>query len=265
MLKTAFDKDAHIWRNLFSLLKLIRQGDNRLKSDKLDYGTFVLEKRYLSLDEGFSFLQRLEEGELNIRGYTPCSIEIDGVPEFRGSGELYGYLRADWPTRRYKYRVKEGSSYSIDREALVSLDYPLFRDGNEALKTFFDLEVTTPYFTFENIGAFWVLIPDYRARLRQIKITHTKVLAVIDAEYFDEKDLRIRMFAKKGVESFTSPLLKLKQHHAEFDCKQDLDYILVYLLSIFRRKLPKHNKLHFLSSLPFLLGTCIAPHIGAQM
>lgn len=231
VLKTAFLKDSDMWRNCFTVLELMREGPKKLKSDKLDYGNFVLEKRRLSLKKGLNFLKKLEQGKLEVSGYTPRPIKVFGNPEFLGSGRTHWYLRMDRPTRLYRYHVVEDGSINIPGEALVSLSHPLFRDGNEALKTFFGFEVTSSYFNFGNRGDLLVLVPDYRARFKELRIRYTKVSAVVDTGYLDEKDLRIRVFAKAGSESFFSPVLTPKNRRAEFDCKRDLDYVLVYLLS----------------------------------
>lgn len=230
--KMAFLKKDDEWNNCFSLIKLVHVQDNEeLRSEKFDYGNFVFEIRYHTFDEGLKFLKRLEEGEFEISGYATRPIKISGRPEFFGSGSTNWYLRMEWPTIIYQYYMEKDREINIGREHLVSIDQPLFSDVNEALKTFFDLEVNQPYYDFSQKGELWVLIPDYRARFREIKLRYTKVTAKIETKYFDEKDLRIRVFAKSGSESYTTPLLKLKDSYTEFDFKHDLDYVLIYLLT----------------------------------
>lgn len=131
-------------------------------------------------------------------------------------------MRVKWPTRLYKYFVQADSSAKPGKDALASLNLPLYRNGNDALKAFFDFEVNDPYFSFSQTGRFHVLMTDYRARIKELRIRYTKVTIKIETDPIKEKDLRLRVFGRSDLQSFNSELLKLNNGQAEFDTGIDL-------------------------------------------
>ncbi len=230
-LKTALHKDKDIWRNLFSTLELIKRTE-QTTSEKLDYEDFRLEKQYLTLEEGNRFLEEIEQGKLTINEYSGTITPYGEAFKFVGSGTTDWFLRVRWPTRLYKYFVQADSSFHPRNDALASLNFPLYRNGNDALKAFFDFEVANPYFSFSQNSQFYVLMTDYRARIKELRIRYTKVTIRIETDLIKEEDLRLRVFGRSNLKSFNSELLKLNNGEAELDMGIDLDYVLVYLFSI---------------------------------
>ena len=206
----------------------------KVEETKLVYDDFVLERKFLVFDDGLVIINKVFDNEfLEFPEYGDFGqVTLRGArTEFIPSKRRYYYLHPEWPTNYITFQVKEARKANLPKDALLRKALPLYPNGVEALRDFFKLDIQDTY-SFGEQGTFAIVVPDYRARIKELKIALTKIRVAVETPHITEDKLAIKIFSKSGSESIQSPDLSLEDEIAEFDLESQPDEVLVYLFSV---------------------------------
>jgi len=227
-LELALFRQNEEWKNCFSMLAFVQE---KIEETKLVYGDFVLERKFLTFNDGLAMINNVFDNELlEIPEYGGFGRVISSERvEFIPSKRQYYYLYPEWPTRYIAFHVEDKRKARLPGEVLLKKELPLYPNGVEALKDFFKLNIPEKY-SFGEVGAFVIVVPDYRAKIKDLKIALTKIRVTVEAPHINKDKLAIKIFSRSGPESIKSPDLFLVDETVEFDLDFQPDEVLAYLL-----------------------------------
>jgi len=217
------------WKNCFSMLTFVQK---KIEETKLVYGDFVLERKFLTFNDGLAIINNVFDNELlEIPEYGDFGRVIlrSGRVEFIPSKRQYYYLYPEWPTRYITFQVEDKRKAYLPGEVLSKREIPLYPNGVEALRDFFKLNIPERYH-FGEQGTFAIVVSDYRAKIKEMKIALTKIRVAVEAPHISKDKLAIKIFSKSGPKSIQSPDLFLEDETVEFDLEFQPDEVLAYLL-----------------------------------
>jgi len=230
-LELALFRQNEEWKNCFSMLTFVQE---KVEETKLVYGDFVLERKFLTLNDGLAIINNVFDNELlEIPEYGDFGRVTlrSGRVEFIPSKRQYYYLYPEWPTKYITFQVGDTRRVNLPGDALLKKSIPLYPNGVEALRDFFKLNIRDR-FSFGEQGTFAIIVPDYRARIKELRIALTNIKVVVEAPHISKDKLAIKIFSRSGSESTQSPDLFLEDETVEFDLEFQPDEVLAYLFSI---------------------------------
>lgn len=182
-IKSALVKHNDAWSNYATrILPLYRPEQGVKKS--MDYGHFAIIEDFLSLNEFMEIVKRLPENaamdvvfgdyKVRVEGYLMEGYQYD-------SGE--DYLGIGWFFERYHYRPS--SNPLVPKEPLVSSGLPLFPRVHDAIKECIGVDLSR----YSDSYGLLICLPNYDARIQEVKIGTTEVSLRIQALEVNEKDL----------------------------------------------------------------------------
>ena len=189
-------------------LKIIKKSINidealRLLEDALMNESFVLDDKY-------SFQMKV-----NFHDYR--SLE---------SKDEYGYYRGVWS---YVYAYGGVSLQSFASEPLVKLGLPLFPSWNEAVAEL--LDVHTVYERRDLVPRFEVIVPDYRARIKHLRLTGKRVQADIETLEISEEHLKTKFYCRTDDNHYTSEDLPIEDGRVVFTPEEIPHQVEVHIVS----------------------------------
>ena len=228
-LELALFRQNEEWKNCFSVLTFVQE---KIEETKLVYDDFVLERKFLIFSDGLAIINKVFDRELlefpEYGDFGPVRLR-SGRVEFIPSKRQYYYLYPEWPTKYITFQVEDTRRANLPSDALLKKSIPLYPDGVEAVRDFFKLNIRG---SFGDPGTFAIVVPDYRARIKELKIALTKIRVAVEAPHISKDKLAIKIFSKSGPESIQSPDLFLEDETVEFDLEFQPDEVLAYLFSI---------------------------------
>ena len=219
------------WKNCFSMLTFVQE---KIEETKRVYDDFVLERKFLNFSDGLAIINKVFDSELlefpEYGDFGRVTLR-SGRTEFIPSKRQYYYLYPEWPTRYVTFQVENARRANLPQDALVKKSIPLYPNGVEALRDFFKLSMQDAY-SFGEQGTFAIVVLDYRARIKELKIALTKIKVAVEAPHISKDKLTIKIFSRSGSKSIQSPDLFLEDETVEFDLEFQPDVVLAYLFSI---------------------------------
>lgn len=203
-----------VWSDFEGIQRLTRglltfhSSDPGNRDITLDYGPLILERRRLSAEEGFEFIDKVTTGELvsNIfSGSIPklgyglpqwAHGSLYGLPPPIGSTRLFG-----WPYASFLLSLPDNMANVVPRGPIVNTRLPLISDSLQFADDFQGMSLRQ----FQAIPGIGVFLPDYRARFVKATIDDDNVKASFELGSLKQGDLMFRG-AIDGVE-LQKPLL----------------------------------------------------------
>jgi len=196
----------------------------------LNYGNLRLLRAYLSVKEASDLASELiERKELRVKDITiPVSGQYHtmGLP-YVGSMQHYAGIRLEWPFSLYGFRLDPNATGYPPQGRMVKLNLPIYPRGDDAVADFCDLDIGTG--TVQN-EIFFVL-PDFRARIREMKILQEKLRVGVEPGEESAENLRLKFYLETGQESVSSTDIAIKNGFAEFPYEGDIKLTIAHLLS----------------------------------
>ena len=191
LIKSAIVRHKGEWWNLVTKILPLHRLKKGTKSE-MNYGDFVLIEEVFSIDQFEKIIKKFPEDnttEITIGNYK---IHFEGGFEqkrFYDSGT--DYLGIEWPFNKYHYRAR--SSLPYPTKPLVSTKLPLFPDARYAIKKTMKIDLAR----YSDYGAI-ICLPNYSARIREVKIGATKLSIVVETLEIDEKDILGKVYCERN-------------------------------------------------------------------
>ena len=190
--------------------------DSKTKEITYDYGTAMISRRYLSLEEFFILLKELPTKTIRIKDLT--SIEIDGTFDNSvyhiPSRTRYVDIIYDWPIKVFHHGEYRSPNIKSVNDYLVKLDCPTYPTLTDAAKSFLDLD--RDYYNNNPFGIQFC-VPDYRARIKTMEIAEKNVTAKIESRELKFDELVLKIHAADENEEFTPSDIGINSQNVDID------------------------------------------------
>ena len=188
------------WRIWFGCFRFLCEEEPAPEEETYDYGTFRLVRWITSVNEALDALRSATVGKaLTLRDLHDVGSEGSwGSQTFATSGSGYGHLPTDWPTTLWEYSLSD-ANLTFPNKPLVCLgQVPIYPNAKEAVRNFFGFH-ELEYFDIR--ASIQVLIPDFRARIGQLRLGGKRTTTRLDVRKAPLSDLVLKLYCrtKQGV------------------------------------------------------------------
>jgi len=229
----AFSKnEKNELRVCFGLVKFLRKGETSFQETTYDYGNFILSKKCVEIPEALNFILSICENQvLKLDGWPEIPLKVHlGDMRFIQSRSRYGYVSSEWPMLYASARVDDSTRGKIPQDSLSKLELPLFPNGMEAINAFLELHVPEDWHTLEsNID---LLFPDYRARIKNLRLAGNRVTVEVETNQIAQKDVLAKFYCKSENKSYTSGDLPLEDGRANYITDEEPFQVEAHILSV---------------------------------
>jgi hypothetical protein len=160
-------REKNSWINITTFIRPLSIDAFKLKTDKLNYGDFMLLKTTITLKELMDIVQKFSEPHLTVDlkiGDVTFSVQEACLNNYH---RCYSYNWYDiWGFDEYSFKPKQDMYYRED--TLVSVDLPLFPDFGSILKKFF--EINRGSYNWSDFRGLFYFLPEYSVRIKPIEV-----------------------------------------------------------------------------------------------
>lgn len=222
--------EQNAWKVAYGLITFLARGDQTTSDQKFDYGNLILTKKLVDVPEVVILLRSIFEKQV---------LKLDDVPEIPlrvpmfsmssvPSQIVHGVLD-QWPVIRASQSIESITAGQLPYESLSKLGLPLFPDGTEAVISLFGLKRAG---NWPNLSSFFeVNIPDFRARIKSLRLAGNRITLEVQTGELAENDLRAKFFCRNEYATYISDDLPIQNGQAVFVAKEEPFIIEAHVLS----------------------------------
>ena len=193
-----------------------------------EYDSIVISQRKISYEEFKEILGRIGEGKTIGRSSESPLVSVGGWDSrYIPSNETWGSILPDFPTLYIQGRMNQAKSGRISSENILGNNNPPFPNATKAFAHLFGLRIdwnlTDP--------VFFIVVPDVRARIKQVKISGQKVQAEIESEKFQDSELKVQFYIESEHNTKTDRGVEIKKGISTFEFEGEINHILVVLIT----------------------------------
>ena len=220
-------------RKLHSGTLRFSKPEETITPDTKKYKDLILQTRILNKKEIKPFLSNLIlDSRLfhdDIDFVIDCSV---GTIREKTSNSSWGYLKSDWPSKYCEISFQ--SQGNLTHDPVVAKGLPIYPSGQKAVINFLGINHTTPP------SNFYIQIPDYSAKITQMKISDRKIELSIDTYLDDPSKIVCRMYAertlqgrfeRKLIRTMQSPELQLSEKLFVYEFPDQFDSVFSVIIS----------------------------------
>lgn len=229
MIGFTFDKRNDDLRPCYGVIYFLHEKDVELPDLEYDYDNYLIIRKTVSYDEATQFLSQLFTDDqilINDKNVTVMG-NLRRNRQIRGIHKL-GSKRSDWPYHYSVFSVNDEFTGYIGDELGTKLNYPVYPSGKEATQDIFDLVVGEYSDVSNNIE---ILIPDYRASIKNLVLSGKTIHVDITALASDPKDLITKFYIETDSETITSDEIEVIDSRSSFHTNSEPVKIEVHLFS----------------------------------
>lgn len=220
------------WRNVTSFLFPMHKAEVRSTGLQADYGDFKVVDGTISLDEAKNVLSTIvERDRLSLPGIPEVEIQASLHPnspkQFQHSGP--SRFPVFYPYYDFNFSVEQDFKGDSRQELLHSVDLPVFPSAAAAMESYLSLRLGD---NSQYSGVLAALVPDYRGRIKEIRIgTKTVEVEIECLAGSSEKDLIGKLFVKYYGDISITADLNFTDYRASAEIRDFPRDLLVVLLS----------------------------------
>lgn len=219
------------WYLSFGLLEFLHKNEKVPDEFTYDYGNFVLIRRLIDIPAAIQVINSaFQEHILRLHPYPDIHVDTQ-LPQitFVESNKSYSYVISEWPMTFFSASMGQ-SIADIPMEALSGLGLPLFPDGHEAIRSLFGLYLPDGY-SARLDKHFDILVPDYRARITNLRLAEGKASVDVQVGAISERDLVAKFFCRGAKGSHSSDDIVVNAAQATYKVDERPQQVVVQLLS----------------------------------
>ena len=211
----------------FFILKFIPKDEPVPDDIEYDYDDFLIVRKAVSFDFFEKLIETVKSGkEIGIKPIESHVLKIDDWDgEFVTSNRPWGLIQPEFPTLYYQGRMNNQTSGHVLQDHLTGNNNPPYPTADKALTHIFDLRIT---FTFTQTS-FLIIIPDLRARIKQIIVSDKKIKVETENNGFDNDELITQIYVSGDGMTKTESFLEIKNGFSELIFEKEPEVILVLL------------------------------------
>ena len=211
----------------FFIVKFIPKDEPIPEDLEYDYDDYLVVRKTITLDFFEKLIEKVKNGrELGIKPIEECVLKIDNWDgKFIPSNKTWGFIHPEFPTLYYEGRLNNLTSGRVLQDILVGNGNPPYPTADKALTHIFDLRIT---FNFTQT-VFLIIIPDLRARIKQITVSNKKIKIQIENNGFNDNELIIQSYISGDGLTKTESLLEIKNGISEIIFEKEPEEIMILL------------------------------------
>ena len=218
------------WKNFFTMLKLVKKKTrNKIV---YDYGEVVLGEEIITVADGLEVISGLvpqngEKGKISLASYGNFNVASPDQPDFLLSKPIHGILKDQYPLRFCNFPITSGQARAQSNRELLKEGLPYYPSLGEAIISFFDLKIEF----FNSFRWVYVVIPDYRSRIKSLKLIFSKAELRLVTPEIKYEDLIVKVFARSGLRRTSLPDIYPESEVVKFDIGFQPDTLSAVLVS----------------------------------
>jgi hypothetical protein len=226
----AFVKDdAGNLKISYGLVSFLGRTDSKKEDRKYDYGNFILVKKFVTVSEALSLLRSV---------FVQQILKLDEFPEIPIKAPLYGFdsipsgghhASDQWPSLFVSQNIASENAGQLPSNPLSKVGLPLYPNGTEAIVSFMGLKRFSDWGNISN--NFEVRAPDFRARIKNLRLAGNRVTLEVETNESPESDLRVKFYCRNEDNSYLSDDLLLEKGHATFVVEKEPYLVEAHVLS----------------------------------
>lgn len=232
LLSLAFSRDdKKDLKVCFGRLDFLRKGEFYPKDTKYDYGDFILTKKSVEVQDVIKIIHVIFEEQLlktDDWPEVPLKVHLNDLM-FIPSHSNWGYVTNEWPMVYASARISDNSIGKTPSDSLSKLGLPLYPSGVEAITTFFELSAPEEWSTLDN--RIMLLVPDYRARIKSLRLAGNKVTVDVETKEIALGQLIAKFYCKGKSKRYTSEDLHLEDGCVSYTTEEEPFQVEVDILS----------------------------------
>jgi len=229
IVQSAIVKEKDVWKNIVTKIVPLYKNERKTPAKTLDYGDFVMIEEIISVNDLAKKLEQLiSEEKFTIKGHTlqkDESIYFEKERPVESGNDLFN---VGWSAEWYMIRINERSRTHIPSEPLLTPKNPLFPDANHAIKSWIGHDLLKHNGL---IGKIIILLPNYRAKIKSVKINSKRLDIEIETEEWALKDLLGKVWCEGGEGEETQEDISFDQPQKTISLEFIPKDVYVYLLS----------------------------------
>ncbi|MGA2768565.1 MAG: ATP-binding protein [Candidatus Bathyarchaeia archaeon] len=205
--------------------------DARAKGMQYDYGNFDLIRKSTEVKEVLDIMSSIfEKQALKIDDWPEIPLKIQMTEtRFLQSRSRYGYASDEWPTLYAYGMIDDTTKGTFPQGSLSRLGLPLFPNSTEATNVFFELNLPKDWYTLDN--RFSLFLPDYRARIKNLRLTGKETTIEVENKEIAETNLRAKFFCRTEKRSYCSDDVPLENGCASFSSDEEPFSVEAHIIS----------------------------------
>lgn len=231
-------KVNNTWVNAATLVQPLHRSMNVMEEDILDYGDVIIYKKNILFDNLLTLLNELRKAKKVYLKGLPTYIaskcfernvysHLDFYPSYYSTGGI----TFEWPSILYNTKDEEAKrliqNFPSNRP-LLSPDLPVYPNLEEAVEEVVGFPSRSTFYSQVT-----VIVPDYRARLKEITIlSRNKVKVSIDFKEIEPTELLCKYYYRT-IDKVCHGSLKFEKTETEkvIEFDQDIRVIYFYLIT----------------------------------
>jgi len=213
----------------YGLVTFLGKTDSIAEDRKYDYGDFILIKKFVAVPEAITLLRSV---------FVQQVLKLDDFPEIPIKAPLYGFdsipsgghhTSDQWPSIFVSRGIEGETAGQLPYNALSKLGLPLYPNGTEAVISFMELK---RFSDWGNLTSnFEVRAPDFRARIKSLRLAGNRITLEVETNESPESDLRAKFYCRNEDISYLSDDLPLEKGQATFVVEKEPFLVEAHVLS----------------------------------
>jgi hypothetical protein len=224
-------KDKNELRVCFGLVNFLGKGEAPPEEVTYDYGNLVLTRKLVEVQDALKLVSSIFEDQvLKLDGWPEIPLKVNfSEARFVESRSQYGYILSEWPMLYAYGTIDESTRGDITQNSLLKLGLPLFPNGTEATSIFLELHPPKGWYRLES--RIELLVPDYRARIKNLRLAGNRVTVEVEAKEIAQRDILAKFYCKSENKSHTSQDLPLEAGHVDFVADEEPLQVEAHIIS----------------------------------
>lgn len=223
--------DRNDWKVCYCLINFLRRGEAPVTKTRYNYGSFLLFKTGLEVAEAIDSINSIwEQNVLKFDDFPDIPLKASlSETRFIQSHGRYGPISCQWPLLYTYGRIDDNTRGKIPQNPLSRPELPLFPSGLEAINVFLQLNLPEDFYHVENNVD--IRIPDYRAKIRNLRLAGERVSLEVETGELTKKDLIVKFYCRSKNKIYTSRDLPLQEGRATYSIDEEPFVVEAHLLS----------------------------------
>lgn len=224
----ALYKNEDTLKPSFCKINFLRKDETLPSEITYRYDDFVIIRKNITIQVFYDILEKIKNGlELELSSDLKSLIKVNNWEVLSVfSNQDWGYLDHEYAGMYYQTRFPADVDGFIPNYPLVAKDYPPFPNGSLALRHIFNLN---RYGVTGLERLFIIEMPDYRAKIKSVKISNKKVIVETESKFLNPKDLILQFYISGKGFMMTNSNQILTKGKAKIILKDEAEIILVVL------------------------------------
>jgi len=220
------------WRVCFGQINFRGKAEIPADDRRYDYGNFILVKKTVEISDAIKFLLSVLENQvLKFDDFPEVPIKAH-IHEMRSlpSRSRFGYASNEWPMLYAYAEIDSLTKGEFPWDALSKLGLPLYPSGMEATNSFFELKIPKDWHSLDS--RIELRVPDYRARIKSLRLVGNKMTLEVETKEIAQNDLRAKFYCKSGDNVYLSNDVPFENCRANFIADEEPTLVEAHVLSV---------------------------------